>query len=70
MGNYSRATTFKRKSWSVSYYLLWIARRDVKAGKEKYSEKEGLVAGFVSKEVKDHKFYRFDTRKALKTYKR
>ena len=54
----------------MSYYLLWIARRDVKAGKEEYSEKEGLVAGFVSKEVKDHKFYRFDTRKALKTYKR
>ena len=59
MGNYSRATTFKRKSLSVWYYFLWIARRDVKAGKEEYSKKEGLVAGFVSKEVKDHKFYRF-----------
>ena len=58
MGNYSRAATFKRKSLSVSCYLLWIAGRDVKAGKEEYNKKEGLVVGFVSKEVKHHKFYR------------
>ena len=59
MDNYSRATTFKRRSLSASYYLLWIAGRDVKAGKEEYSKKGGLVADFVSKEVKYHKFYRF-----------
>ena len=59
MGHYSRTDTFKRRSLSVSYYLLWTAGGDVKAGKEKYSKKEGLVAGFVSKEVKHHNFYRF-----------
>ena len=31
----------------------------LEAGKEEYSKKEGLVAGFVSKEVKYHKFFRF-----------
>ena len=59
MGNYSRTATFKRRRLSVSYYLLRIAGRDVKVGKEEYSKKEGLVAGFVSKEVMYHKFYRF-----------
>ena len=59
MGHYSRTDTFKRRSLSVSYYLLRTAGRDVKAGKEEYSKKEGLVAGFVSKEVMHHKFYRF-----------
>ena len=39
--------------------LVMKAVRDVKSRKEEYRKKEGLVVGFVSKEVKHHKFYRF-----------
>ena len=35
-----------------------------KAGKEEFSKKEGLTAGFASKEVKHHKFYRFWLKKS------
>ena len=50
-----------KKSSSVSCYLLWIAGRDAMS-REKGIQKEreeDLVASFVSKKVKYHKFYRF-----------